>query len=381
MAARGARRVALVTNVLSHYRVRCFEQLDRLFPGRTGFFVLTREMAHRSYVLADGDGPSLPVEGLPGWRIHRPPADDRHVNSILPVVRFRPDVVVLGGYDEPTYLMLYAWARATRTSLFFWVESTGYEGSRAGVRERVKRMLLGGASGCIVPGRRAAEYCETLGVAPDRIFVAPNATDRGYFRGQADRLAPERDGLRARLGFERPTVLFVGRLVEEYKAVASLIEAASLLGARGLDVTVALAGDGPDRAVYEALAGHLNVDVRFAGILSHERLVEYYAAADVLVLPSRSEPWGFVLNEGMEFGLPLAVSDAVGAGPDLVVEGENGVVWPAGDWRALADALEPLIRDPELRRRFGDRSRSLVQSFSPEAWADGVARAVEAAAR
>lgn len=95
------------------------------------------------------------------------------------------------------------------------------------------------------------------------------------------------------------------------------------------------------------------------------------------MLPSRSEPWGFVLNEAMEFGLPLVVSEAVGAAPDLVRHGENGYVVPVGNVRALTDALAELARDEELRRRMGSASRALVKGFSPEGWARGVLRAVE----
>ena len=96
-----------------------------------------------------------------------------------------------------------------------------------------------------------------------------------------------------------------------------------------------------------------------------------------MVLPSRSEPWGFVLNEAMEFALPLVVSEAVGAGPDLVRAGENGLVVPVGDSPALAAALARLADDENLRRRMGRASRALIAGFTPESWARGVARAVE----
>ena len=96
-------------------------------------------------------------------------------------------------------------------------------------------------------------------------------------------------------------------------------------------------------------------DVRFLGNLDHEELCRYYAATDALVLPSLSEPWGFVLNEAMEFGRPLVVSDAVGAGPDLVRG--NGFVHPAGDVEALAEALEQLATDPDQRHLEQPRER------------------------
>ncbi len=78
----------------------------------------------------------------------------------------------------------------------------------------------------------------------------------------------------------------------------------------------------------------------------------------------------------MEFGLPLVVSDAVGAGPDLVRD--NGFIVPAGDVAALAEALERLAADEDLRRRMGRSSRVLIEKYSPERWVRGVLRAVRA---
>ncbi len=372
-------RVALVTNVLAHYRVPCFRRLAAQFGTRLTIYLLTGDMAHRRYVLAR-DGADLPVVRLRGWRWRRPPLDDRHLNDVRPVLGSDWRVLILGAWDEPTYLLLWAWAVARRRRIVFWIESTAHDLPRTGVKEAVKRLLLRRAAACIVPGQRAGEYCRRLGMPPERIFTAPNATDRDYFRGRAERLLPRRPALRRAAGLRRPAVLFVGRLVERYKGVASLLEAGARLERRGLAPTLLVAGEGPDEALYRRLAGELGLgDARFLGNLEHEELCRYYAMADVLVLPSRSETWGFVLNEGMEFGLPLVVSDRVGAGPDLVRPGENGFTVPAGDAAALAASLENLGRDEDLRRRMGAASRRIVEDFSPARWAAGARRAIEVA--
>lgn len=373
-------RVALLTNVMAHYRVPCFRRLSELLGGQVTFFFLARKMSHRMYVMAGRWG-GFDAVTLPGLRWRRGEHDDCHLNDIRPVVGGRYSALILGAWDEPTYLVLWAWAVARGKRLLFWTESTAHELPRARQKELLKRMLLGKATGCIVPGRRAWEYCRRLGVAEERIFVAPNATDRDYFRSRADRLLPERQRLRQEAGVRRFAVLFVGRLVEALKGVSILIQALGKMEREGFPVTLLVAGDGPDRARYEALAVREGLeDVRFLGILDHEALCPCYAMADVLVLPSRSEPWGFVLNEGMEFGLPLVVSEAVGAGPDLVRPGVNGFVVPVGDVRALAEDLTRLARDEELRSRMGEASREIVQDFTAERWARGMVQAIEFAA-
>ncbi len=372
-------RVALVTNILAHYRVPCFRLLADRLEGRLTIYLLTGDMAHRRYVKAHDDG-NLPVVHLRGWRWRRPPQDDRHLNDVRPILSSDWRVLILGGWNEPTHLLLWLWALARRRKIIFWVESTALDLPRTAAKEAVKRLLLKQAAACLVPGQRAGEYCHQLGVDRRRIFTAPNATDRRYFRQRADRLLPQRPELRRAAGVRRPTVLFVGRLVERYKGVESLLRAAALLEQRGTVPSLLVAGEGPDEASYRLLAGALGLtDARFLGNLDHEELCRYYAMADVLVLPSRSEPWGFVLNEGMEFGLPLVVSDRVGAGPDLVVPGDNGFTVALGDAAGLAAAVEQLSREESLRRRMGAASRRRIEGFSPRNWTDGSLEAIEAA--
>ncbi len=169
--------------------------------------------------------------------------------------------------------------------------------------------------------------------------------------------------------------------MESLKGVSTLIKAVGLLQKTGEKVVLLLAGDGPDRKSYEDQIRAEGIrDVRFLGLLDHEKLCRYYALADVLVQPSRSEPWGFVLNEGMEFGLPLVVSEAVGAGPDLVKEGENGFVSPVGDASSLACILQNFIRNEEVRKKMGEASRGRIEKFSPENWAEGVIKAIKSVA-
>ncbi len=373
-APRPSPKVALVTNVLSHYRVPCFARLAHYLGDNLDIFLLASEMEHRHYVMAKEEH-GLPVHLLPGRRWKRPPEDDFHWNDIAPVVQGKYDVLILGGWAEPTYLLLWLRHLPRRTRVFFWIESTLADRDRGGHRERLKRLLLWRAAGCLVPGQRAGEYCHHLGMAKERIFVVPNATDRDYFRRQANALVPQRQAIRQQLGLKVPTFLFVGRLVESIKGVEILIRAIARLATEGHALELLVAGEGPDSEAYVALSQELGAPVRLLGNLDHDTLCRYYAATDGLVLPSRSEVWGFVLNEAMEFGQPLVVSEAVGAGPDLVAPEENGFIVPVGEVDALAAALRQLL-DPATRQRFGDASRQRIEDFSPDHWARGVLKAI-----
>ena len=131
------------------------------------------------------------------------------------------------------------------------------------------------------------------------------------------------------------------------------------------------------RAEAERYAAAHKLDlVRFCGFLNQTELPKAYVAADAFVLPSSYEPWGLVVNEAMCFGLPVIVSDRVGAAPDLVHKGSNGYIYPSGDVDALAASLAAVVRDPELCRRMGRQSKSLISSWGIDQTAAGVVDAL-----
>ncbi len=368
-------RVALVTNVLAHYRVRCFEALAARLPGRIDFFLLADTMAHRKYVLADARN-GLPLHVLAGRAFQRPPFDDLHLNDPRPALQGY-DLVILSGWAEPSFILLWSLAKLMRKRVGFWIESTASDLTRTAWKEVLKRRMLAGAAGVVVPGTRAREYCERLDTPPGKIFTAPNAVNVSFFQIQAWRLMSRRHELRAELNLTDVVILFVGRMVDAFKNVSTLLAAQRVLEEKNSDADLILVGEGPDRAKFETMAREWNLRrVRFINFLEQDVLCRYYAAADIFVLPSRSEPWGFVLNEAMEFGLPLVVSNIVGAAPDLVFENENGFIVAPDDAEALASSLERLVRDESLRAAMGARSREIIAAFTPEAWADGFARAI-----
>ena len=270
------------------------------------------------------------------------------------------DVVVLGGWNQPAFWLALGRSRRRRIPVCTWVESTMRD-SRATILAPLKRRLLRSSSIVFVPGTDSHELVRQLGVSPGKIVTTPNAVDTALFAAAADRRRPA----------ERCRVLYVGRLAPE-KGVDLLLRSVA-----GLDVEMIVAGSGPEEESLRALAP----GVRFLGHVDRDALVDVYADADVLVLPSWSEPWGMALNEGAAAGLPLVASEAAGATTSLIVDGENGFRFPAGDVEALRGALTTLAADPELRARMGARSRELSAAYTPARWAAAVAEGVTTLAR
>jgi glycosyltransferase involved in cell wall biosynthesis len=204
------------------------------------------------------------------------------------------------------------------------------------------------------------------------VHVAPQSVDNAFWSSPevSEPTNPEWPG-EAAVKF-----LFAGRPARE-KGLGVLIEAWSMSGLQAPTAALVLVGAGSTPPWIPAGGAVVGLDP-----VPATELRNFYAAADVLVLPSIStrtfrEPWGLVANEAMNRGLPVIASDAVGAaGGGLVLDGRNGIVVPAGDPIALAAALKRLAGDTLLRARLGKAGREDVSAYTHQAWAEGFSRAL-----
>ena len=120
-----------------------------------------------------------------------------------------------------------------------------------------------------------------------------------------------------------------------------------------------------ERPLMDYVASHNLKSVHFVGFQTRQDIPKFYAASDVLVLPSFRETWGLVVNEALCFGLPVIVSDQVGSGRDLVRHGSNGFIFPQGDQDVLAEQLAQIAGLPgEERAAMGAKSLDIITEWS-----------------
>ena len=305
-----------------------------------------------------------------------------HVNPTVfgELRRGRFDVVVFPGYAMFASHAGEGWCRAHGTPYVIFSETTRLD-ARSGAVRALKRAVVGplvaGASAWLATGRLSREYLISYGAGDAAIFPFPNTPDVAGFQRGAAAARRDRMAVRAHYGAtERPVVLFVGRLIG-VKRVDLLIEAAGRLRGAAAEPAVWIAGDGADRGELMALARERGLsEVRFLGSVPTADLAGLYAAADLFVLPSDHEPWGAVTLEAAACGLPIVVSDRVGAGPD-VVDTENGGVFPAGDAGALAALLGSLLADPAGLRRMGGLSSERMRTLGPDRCVESFGKAID----
>jgi glycosyltransferase involved in cell wall biosynthesis len=185
--------------------------------------------------------------------------------------------------------------------------------------------------------------------------------------------------LRKELGVTRnggPVILTVARLVPKKQPLA-LLEAFARLRAQ-VPCTLLFVGWGPLEARVRARAAEIE-DVVVTGFMNQSEVVKAYACADVFTLFSRChETWGVVVNEAMNFSLPIVVSDKVGCATDLVREGINGFVVDHRAHADLADQLRRLVESADLRMRMGAESARVIGRWNYEVASAGVVDAVRA---
>jgi glycosyltransferase involved in cell wall biosynthesis len=174
--------------------------------------------------------------------------------------------------------------------------------------------------------------------------------------------------------FAEPTLLYLGRL-QRYKRVDLVLRALARLRERGVGVRLRVAGQGAAEGALRALRDELDLGERvvFEGFVPDERKLELLRRAWVHVLTSPKEGWGISILEAAACGTPTVASDAPGL-RDAVRDGETGLLAPHGDVDALADRLERLLADADLRERMGAAARRFAEDLG---W-DASARAVEA---
>ena len=158
----------------------------------------------------------------------------------------------------------------------------------------------------------------------------------------------------------RLAVLSVGRLVPE-KGHGVLLEAIATLAGQGLDVWLTIVGDGPRRAALEGLVRRYGIAerVRFAGRVGQDEIGAHYAAADVFCLTSFVEGVPVVLMEAMAMGIPV-VATRINGIPELIHDGESGLLVPPGRADLLAAALGDLLADGTRRDDLGASGRRRV---------------------
>ena len=296
----------------------------------------------------------------------------------------RPDAVLIHGHNTATALLALATAKFFGIRVFMRSE-THLLLKRSVLKRALRRPLMSlfyrMCDACLYIGSRNREFYEAHGVPQTKLFAVPYSVDNQRFAAVAEAARVRREELRRGLGVPamRPVVLFVSKLIPR-KRPADLLLAYLRLRRSGVDATLMFVGEGELRVQLErdAARSEFAADIRFTGFVNQRSLPEYFVLADVFVLPSEDEPWGLILNEVMCTGTPVVAAEDIGAVPDLVIAGETGLTYSAGDIEGLAKQIKHVLLDPAFASRMASDARARVMAWGYDESIAGIRAALEA---
>jgi glycosyltransferase involved in cell wall biosynthesis len=371
-------KVAFTTNICPHYRVKTFEHLASHYDVDYYFFSSGKEWYwQEEHGTRTGN---FHYEYLPGFSLN-----GTRITLSLPLRLWQ------GGYDVYIKCILgrfalpvtYLTARFKRRPFILWTGIwTRLKTPTHRIFFPITKYIYSHSDAIVVYGDHVKNYLIREGVYSEKIFIAAHAIDNYSYNWRVSK--EKRDKLRQQLNIDlgQKMILYLGRL-EYGKGISYLLEAFASLASD--DVILVIAGTGSEHDFLKELALESGIidRVRFPGYIPPEQTVVYYSLAWVYVLPSIStpvfkEPWGLVVNEAFNQGVPVIATESVGAAAGgLVKDGVNGFIIPERDSKALSQSLKHILNAPELRDELSKNSREIISEWDNEKMVQGFRNAIE----
>lgn len=367
-------RVLVIHNQLwAHYKSRLFSEIHAAFKEKypkSDFLVIQIALYEASRSAMQSDDAvtyDYPYKLLFERSLDEVSFKERRAALFAAFDAYKPTVLNITGYFDPAQVLLMFYARMKGVKVVLSSESSSADNSRSFVKESLKKLIVNRAHAFFCFGKTSAEYLESLGVKPSQIPVRNAAViDEEVVRSRYNAGKQENVNIARVARF-----VFVGRLAPE-KNLETLLKAFAQVAP--LDATLwpwelMFIGEGPERPSLENLAKELQLEhkVLFMGGLPWYKVPDWLVHCDVLVLPSKSEPWGLVVNEAMVCGMPVIVSKNCGCVADLVENGVNGFTFDPDSQQELETALAFFINNLEKIAFMGRESLRLVAPFSSKA--------------
>lgn len=277
----------------------------------------------------------------------------------------KSDIIIFDGYGTiPNFIGIISLS-LSRKSYFINMDGVRIGHGELFATKILKKIVFNSYSYFLCGSEYSKNYIMSYGIKEEKICVH-NFTS--LYQKDIIKEKPteqERSDARAKLNLKDvPTVIAVGRFLK-LKQFDLLIEAFEKFDKSN---QLLLIGEGEEKATYEKLISKMNMkNVYIIDFQTFSMLKNYYLAADVLVLPSKSEVWGLVINEAMGCAaLPVIASDRCVAGYSLIRPGENGFIFPYESKETLCKYMGEILDDKCLRDRMQEKSLEIVREYTIE---------------
>ena len=219
------------------------------------------------------------------------------------------------------------------------------------------KKVLNNADAIIAPSTAIYREAQKIVKNPDRVHLIHNGVDITRFH-------PSLDGrkIRDQYDLHGKFIIFTARHHRCVYGLEYLIRSAPIVLKKRNDIVYIIGGDGPLRPHLINLARTLGVEkhIIFTGYIPRDQIPHYYAASDVVVVPSLQEGWGLAVTEAMATGKPV-IGTKVGGISDQIIDGYNGSLVPPRDPEAIAQKILELAENPEKTKEMGKKARQLAE--------------------
>jgi glycosyltransferase involved in cell wall biosynthesis len=299
---------------------------------------------------------------IPRWRLYR--------EMTKAVLLTKSDMTVLAGYDKLEYWLQLLILRMRGKRIAVFCDSTLYDNPQKLWKGLAKRLFFCFCDGAFCYGSRSQEYLMHYGMSKRRLTIRCQAAI-AFKDCDKSSVIRRREATQSKKG--APRYLYVGRLSPE-KRLETLLLAFKSVRAQLPQAELVIVGSGPQRSQLVALAAALRIDkcVLFVGSKFGAELADEYFDATCLVLPSRSEPWGLVVNEALSCGCPAIVSNRCGCVPELIVERQTGLTFECDDVVNLSDRLTQVTRFFADVASTAQACLDQIEPFTPLAAAENI---------
>jgi L-malate glycosyltransferase len=278
----------------------------------------------------------------------------------------RHRIQIVHAFDVPAVLFAVPAARLYRVPVVL-SSQRAHRALTPGLSRHLLRLTDRIADGIVVNSKAVArELVAEDGVSPSLLHLAYNGIDTSRFR---------REGARAPLPWpESCLTIGVACALRREKGLCTLLDAFPGIQARWPQARLLIVGGGPMEKEIKERARQLRLGSACHFHPAAEEVAPWLRAMDIFVLPSLSEALSNSLMEAMACGCCAVASD-VGGNPELIANGHTGLLFPAGDSRALAAVLDSLVENRALRDRLAEAGRDFIrEGFSMEAAAHRMGR-------
>ncbi|RLA07953.1 MAG: hypothetical protein DRQ51_04250 [Gammaproteobacteria bacterium] len=283
----------------------------------------------------------------------------------------KPDVILFKTYTNITDFFIMFLAKLTRTKIIFRGEATlrGTENNPT-FKQKLKYIFLKNwLKMCDVVMYSCSgnkDYWKFYGVEESKMLPIPCAVDNIFFRNKRKQYISKEDNIKKELGIDKDdfVIIYVSRM-NSNKNLETLVE--SINNIEHKNINLLFVGDGPEKEKIESLCEEYSIKSTFVGFKNISEISKFYSISDLFLLLSKDfENSPKVLNEAMNFELPVIITNLAGTVKDLVEEDKNGYSVNPLDINEISKKIDYLNKNRNIAKQMGQKSLDIVNEWTFE---------------